>query len=60
MFRGEAPSEPVAVFSNGFQKEALKVLSGAIGLMDSQDAKSGVKVIKLDGYLPGEAGYPLH
>jgi hypothetical protein len=50
----------VAVFSNGFQKEALKVLSGAIGLMDSQDAKSGVKVIKLDGYLPGEAGYPLH
>lgn len=60
LFREEVSSEPVAVFSNGFQKEAIKVLPGAIGLMDSQDAKSGVKVIKLDGYLPGEAGYPLH
>ncbi|MGA8763746.1 MAG: substrate-binding domain-containing protein [Candidatus Sulfotelmatobacter sp.] len=59
VFRGEASSEPVAVFSNGFQREAIKVLPGAIGLMDLQDAKAGVKVIKLDGHLPGEAGYPL-
>jgi ABC-type phosphate transport system substrate-binding protein len=60
VFRGEAYSEPVAVFSNGFQKEAVKVLPGAIALMDLQDAKSGVKLIKVDGHLPGEAGYPLH
>jgi len=60
LLRAEAPSEPVEVFSNGFQKEAIKALPGAIALMDSQDAKAGVKVIKLDGHLPGEAGYPLH
>jgi ABC-type phosphate transport system substrate-binding protein len=60
VLRGEAASEPVAVFSNGFQKEAIKAMPGAIALMDSQDAKAGVKVIKLDGHLPGEAGYALH
>jgi phosphate transport system substrate-binding protein len=59
VFRGEVSSEPVAVFSNGFQKEAINAVPGAVGLMDAQDAKSGVKVIKLDGHLPGEAGYPL-
>jgi phosphate transport system substrate-binding protein len=60
VLRGEAGSEPVAVFSNGFQKEAIKVMPGAIALMDPQDAKTGVKVIRLDGHLPGEPGYALH
>ncbi|HUO26389.1 MAG TPA: hypothetical protein VMU61_12040 [Candidatus Aquilonibacter sp.] len=60
VLRGEASSEPVAVFSNGFQREAIRALPGGIALMDAQDAKLGVKVIKLDGRLPGEAGYPLH
>jgi ABC-type phosphate transport system substrate-binding protein len=60
VLRGEASSEPVAVFSNGFQKEAVRALPGSIALMDVEDAKSGVKVLKVDGHLPGEAGYPLH
>jgi ABC-type phosphate transport system substrate-binding protein len=60
VLRGEAENEPVAAFSNGFQKEAIKTLPGGIALMDQQDAKTNVKVIKLDGHLPGEAGYSLH
>jgi ABC-type phosphate transport system substrate-binding protein len=60
VLRGEASSEPVAVFSNGFQKEAIRALPGGIALVDAQDAKSVAKVVKLDGHLPGEAGYPLH
>jgi hypothetical protein len=35
-------------------------MRGGIAVMDVQDAKTGVKVIKVAGHLPGEAGYPLH
>ena len=53
-------AEPVAVFSNGIQKEAVVSIAGAIALMDAGDVKAGLKVIKIEGKLPGEAGYPLH
>lgn len=60
VLRGEAISEPVAVFSNGFQNEAVKAMPGGIALIEYRDARSGVKVLKVDGHLPGDAGYPLH
>ena len=60
VYRGEATSEPVAVFSNGMEKEAVVALPGAIALMDVKDVKSGIKVVKVDGLLPGSPGYPLH
>jgi ABC-type phosphate transport system substrate-binding protein len=60
VFRGDASSEPVAVFSNGMQKEAVAAIPGAIALINTQDLKPGVKVVKVEGHLPGEAGYPLH
>jgi hypothetical protein len=60
VFRGEAETEPVALFSNGMQKEAVTVYPGALALVDSQDVKPGMKVVKVDGHTPGEAGYPLN
>jgi ABC-type phosphate transport system substrate-binding protein len=60
VFRGEAQGEPVALFSNGMQKEALATFPGALALVNFQDVKPGMKVVKLDGHLPGEAGYPLN
>jgi hypothetical protein len=33
---------------------------GAIALMDAQDIKPGVKVVKVKGLMPDEAAYPLH
>jgi ABC-type phosphate transport system substrate-binding protein len=60
VFRGEAQAEPVALFSNGMQKEALAVYPGAVALVSFQDIKPGMKVVKVDGHLPGEPGYPLH
>jgi ABC-type phosphate transport system substrate-binding protein len=59
VFRGEAQAAPVALFSNGMQKEALASFPGAIVLMVPQDVKRGMKVLKVDGCLPGEAGYPV-
>jgi hypothetical protein len=60
VFRGEAPAEPVALFSNGMQKEAVTAFAGAVALVNFQDVKSGMKVVRVDGFLPGEGGYPLH
>jgi hypothetical protein len=60
VFRGEAQAEPPAMFSNGMQKEAVAVYPGAVALVTSQDVKPGMKVVRVDGHLPGEAGYPLN
>jgi phosphate transport system substrate-binding protein len=60
VFRGEVGSEPLSVPSIGMQKEAMAVYSGAISLVDANDVKPGMKVVKIDGHLPGEPGYPLH
>ncbi len=60
VFRGDAQAEPVALFSNGMQKEAIGAFPGAIALVDLRDVKPGMKVLKVDGHLPGEPGYPVH
>jgi ABC-type phosphate transport system substrate-binding protein len=60
VFRGEAQAEPIALFSNGMQKEALAAFPGAVALVDFQDVKPGMKVVRVDGRLPGDAGYPLN
>jgi len=60
VFRGEADSEPFAAPSVGMQKEAMKVFPGAISLVNAPDVKPGMKIIKVDGLLPGAPGYPLH
>src|SRR5579863_2266680 len=59
VLRGEATSPPVAVPSVGMQKEAIMTFLGAITLVDEKDVKPGMKVIKVDGHLPGESGYSL-
>jgi hypothetical protein len=60
VFRGDAQAEPIALFSNGMQKEALIAFPGAVALVSFQDVRRGMKVVKVDGCLPGEAGYPLN
>lgn len=62
VFRGEADAEPLTLPSFGMSIEAVKALPGAICLVEARDIKPAMftKVVKVDGYLPGEAGYPLH
>ena len=60
VFRGEAQAQPLALPSNGMQKEAVAAFPGGIALMDAQDVKPGMKVMRVNGRLPGETGYPLH
>ena len=60
VFHGEAQADPAALFSNGMQKEAIVVFPGAIALVDPVDVKPGMKVLRVDGHLPSEPGYPVH
>jgi ABC-type phosphate transport system substrate-binding protein len=59
VFRGEAQTEPIALPSNGMQREALVAYPGAVALVDLQDVKAGMKVLRVEGRMPGEAGYTL-
>jgi ABC-type phosphate transport system substrate-binding protein len=60
VFRGDAQAEPIALFSNGMQKEAVGLYPGAIALVSIQDVKPGMKIVRVDGHKPGEVGYPLN
>ena len=59
IFRGEATAEPVAVPSNGMQREALILYPGGIALVEAQDVKQGMKIVSVEGHMPGESAYPL-
>ncbi len=59
IFRGEATNGPVAVFSNGFGNQAVASGIGMIFCEDAKDVRGAVKILKIDGHLPGEPGYPL-
>src|ERR1700681_223137 len=60
VFRGETQAEPVALFSNGMQKEAVAIYPGAVALVNAQDVKPGMKMVRVDGHMPGEVGYPFN
>jgi len=59
IFRAEASSPPKIVYSNDMQVELVSGIPGAIGFMDARNVRSGLKVLRVDGHLPGEADYPL-
>ena len=59
VLRKEARDEPVALFSNAVQRQAIEVYPGAIALVNVRDVAGGMKVVRVDGHAPGEPGYPL-
>jgi len=59
LYSGEVQHEPLALMSNGMQLEAVRSDKGGIALISMQDVHPGVKVLKIDGHLPGTPGYLL-
>ncbi len=59
-FRAESSSAPTKLNSNALTQQFVSSTPGAIGFMAAHDVKPGVKVVKIDGLMPGEAGYRLH
>ena len=59
IFRGEATSEPVTLPSVGIALNFVSSVRGGISFVDPASVRDGVKVLRIDGRLPGEPGYPL-
>jgi ABC-type phosphate transport system substrate-binding protein len=59
IFRGEATSEPVALPSIGTALNFVSSIKGGISFVDPASVRAGIKVMRIDGHLPGEQGYPL-
>ena len=60
IFRSESVSAPKIVYSADMTNELLSVIPGSIAFMEAKDVGPGLKVLKVNGLLPGETGYPLH
>ena len=59
IFRAEAASPPKIVYSNDMQYELVSALPGAIGFVDARSVRRELKVLRVDGRLPGDHDYPL-
>lgn len=59
LYRGEISSFPQILGSNEAVKRFVSQVPNAIGLIDASFADPSVKVLRIDGQLPGEQGYAL-
>jgi ABC-type phosphate transport system substrate-binding protein len=60
MFRSEVASGPKIVFSTDMLRDLVTVIPGSIGFVPVSAVGPDLKVIRIDGKLPGDEGYPLN
>ncbi len=59
MFRAEVPRGPKVVFSTGMTLDLVVAIPNSISFMRADNVTDDVKVVRIDGKLPHEDGYPL-
>jgi ABC-type phosphate transport system substrate-binding protein len=59
VFRAETTAGPKIVYSTEMAAELVAGIPGSIAFVDSARVPKGLKVLKIDGFLPGDKGYPL-
>jgi hypothetical protein len=59
VFRAEAVSAPQMFYSDEEILQALAATPGSIAAVDVGRVPRGLKVLRVDGHLPGEPGYRL-
>jgi ABC-type phosphate transport system substrate-binding protein len=59
LFADGAPVAPKGTGSQAMSASLVREIPGAIALVSSDRIPQGVKVLRIDGKLPGESGYPL-
>ena len=59
VFRAEIASGPKTVLSNEMAAHLVNAIPGAIAVMPVAEVPETLKVLRVDGQLPGEAGYGL-
>ena len=60
VFRAEAAAGPRIVYSNEMAGELVSGMQGAVAFMLADQVPKGLKVVKINGLLPGAKDYPLH
>jgi hypothetical protein len=59
VFRAETPSGPKIVYTNDMAVDQVARTPGAIAFVEGPVAAKTVKVVRIDGRAPGQAGYRL-
>ena len=59
VFRAEAASGPRIVYSNEMAVDLVGGTPGAVAFVDADQVPKGLKVLKINGLLPGAKDYPL-
>ena len=59
VFRAEIASGPKIVLSNEMAAHLVNSIPGAIAVLPVSEIPDGLKVLRIDGQLPGDAGYGL-
>lgn len=59
MFRAEVPRGPKIVFSTDMTLELVLAIPGSISFISADEVTDDVQVVRIDGKLPSDEGYPL-
>ena len=59
MFRAEVASGPKIVFSTDMLRDLVTVIPGSIEFVPVSAVRPDFKVVRIDGRLPSDEGYPL-
>jgi ABC-type phosphate transport system substrate-binding protein len=59
MFRAEVPRGPKIVLSTGMALDLVIAIPGSISFTRADEVTYDVKVVRVDGFLPSDDGYPL-
>lgn len=59
MFRAEVPRGPKIVFSTDMALDLVIAIPGSITFVRADKVTDDVKLVRVDGKLPSDAGYPL-
>ena len=59
MFRSEVPRGPKIVFSTDMTVELVVAIPGSISFVRADQVTDDVRVVRIDGKLPSDVGYPL-
>jgi ABC-type phosphate transport system substrate-binding protein len=57
VFRADTPSGPRIVYSSEMALDEVNRMPGAITFVEASAAGKGMKILKIDGLSPGQAGY---
>jgi len=60
VFRAESSVAPKTIYTNEMAASLIANLPGSMSFMESGQVPKDMKILRIDGLLPGDKGYPLN